>query len=167
MLLVGVTCFALAALADTFQVKQKNGGAIYGTDTVQKLAFHGATPVGQRTNANQAAIGSLTGYVPLASLKYIAFVGHNGAGACTATGLSVGDTVIGIVNLTTPGTATSSFEAAVTVNNQIQQSSASNLSAANLVILVGNNSTTDLTTIKTLANEERAALVEKGLIKGS
>lgn len=63
--------------------------------------------------------------------EIILFAGKNGAGACTATGLNAGDkilsvtgTVVGLV-----GDQSAGFESVVTVDDQIQQSSESNLSA--------------------------------------
>ena len=65
-------------------------------------------------------------------------VGRNGAGAVTLTGSLVGDKVSGIVNLASgPGQSldrTTSFEATITVANQIQQTSASDLSTEALQI---------------------------------
>ncbi len=54
---------------------------------------------------------------------------NNGAGACIVPGVVRGDIVDGVYNVVTGATAASSFETTATVNNQIQQSSASNLSA--------------------------------------
>ena len=56
--------------------------------------------------------------------------GSNGAGSITVTGAAVGDKVNAVTNLTTPALATSSFEATVSVANQVQQTSASNLSGS-------------------------------------
>lgn len=73
-----------------------------------------------------------------AGLKFITVHGHNGAGAITATGAVVGDVVIGVAGLTAGalGAATASFESAITVVNQIQQSSASNLSANDYLVVL-------------------------------
>lgn len=73
-----------------------------------------------------------------AGLKFITVHGRNGAGAITATGAVVGDVVIGVAGLTTGalGAATASFESAITVVNQIQQSSASNLSANDYLVVL-------------------------------
>lgn len=56
-------------------------------------------------------------------------VGRNGAGSLTLTGARIGDKVVGVVNLSTPGDNAAAFESTITVNDAIQQSSASNLSA--------------------------------------
>jgi hypothetical protein len=58
-------------------------------------------------------------------------LGRNGAGALTLTGAKVGDRVAGVYNVTTPGNSGANFETVITVADQIQQSSASNLSAVN------------------------------------
>jgi hypothetical protein len=57
------------------------------------------------------------------------FTGKNLAGACTCTGAKVGDKVIGLVNWTDGTDDTAKFESTITVADQIQQSSATNLSA--------------------------------------
>lgn len=61
----------------------------------------------------------------------ISFVGKNNTGACTATGLKVNDIILSITGLAsgTAGDQSAKFEAAVTVNDQIQQTDAGNLSA--------------------------------------
>jgi hypothetical protein len=140
-------------LADV-QVRDTANGLKIGSSSNAKIGFYGAEPVVQRTNAAQAALSGT-------SLKYLSFTGHNGAGACTVTGLSVGDTVVGVVDLTAPGGASSSFEATVTIANQLQQSSATNLSAHTLTVVADSGGG------KTLINELRTALVNLGLIKGS
>lgn len=83
-----------------------------GTDTARAL-----------TAANLRAV--LTG------LKFISFDGRNGAGACTATGAAVGNKVLYVAGLTggALGGASASFEATVTVVNQIQQSAVGDLSS--------------------------------------
>jgi hypothetical protein len=72
----------------------------------------------------------------LAKLFPISFAGSNLAGACTATGVAVGDVIFGVAGLTDVGQADAKFEGIVTVNNQIQQTAAENLSAKNFVALV-------------------------------
>jgi len=67
-------------------------------------------------------------------------VASNGAGAVTLAGAVIGDTVESVVNLTTPGDITSSFEATISVAGQIQQSAATNLSAAQCLFQVRPNS---------------------------
>ncbi len=72
------------------------------------------------------------------SLQLIAFAGKNGAGACTATGLAVGDKILSVTGVAagTVGTQATLFETVVTVDDQIQQSSATNLSSNIYLALV-------------------------------
>ncbi len=56
--------------------------------------------------------------------------GNNGVGACIVPGVSVGDTVLGVYNISTLASASSSFQSTVTVQFQVQQSSSTNLSTA-------------------------------------
>ena len=62
--------------------------------------------------------------------------GSNGAGPVTLAGTVPGDVVEVVANLTTPGDVTSSFEGTITVAGQIQQTAATNLSAAQLLFQV-------------------------------
>lgn len=97
------------------------------TDAEAKI---GSSSTRAITPANLAAV--------LAGLKLISLDGRSGAGACTATGAAVGDKVLYVAGLTEGalGNASASFEATVTVVNQIQQSSASNLSANNYLAVL-------------------------------
>src|SRR5579884_2631050 len=90
-------------------------GDNYGSNTAV-LALDGATIGATRSGPNSIKAASL---------------GHNGAGAVTVAGVLIGDAVEFVYNVTTPGDVTSSFESTVSVNGQVQQTSASNLSAAN------------------------------------
>ncbi len=63
-----------------------------------------------------------------------AVTGLSAAGAVTLTGAAVGDVVVSVTNLTTPGDASSSFETTITVANQIQET-ASVSGATVLVVL--------------------------------
>ena len=63
-----------------------------------------------------------------AAMKLSAFTGKNGAGACTLTGAKVGDIVAGVVCITDGDDQSANFETTITVVDEIQQSSASNLS---------------------------------------
>jgi len=74
--------------------------------------------------------------LPTNAFLVVAHLGKNGAGAVTLTGAAIGDKVIGAVNLTTPGDAKSLFESTITVANQIQQSSATDLSAAQIQFII-------------------------------
>jgi hypothetical protein len=102
-------------------------------------------PVELATNAEALAAQSITlaitpaqlGVV-IAGLKLLSFDGRSGTGAITLTGAAAGDYVIMVTGLTEGalGNASASFESAITVVNQIQQSSASNLSANNYLALL-------------------------------
>ena len=94
-----------------------NAEALTGTDTARAT-----------TPANVAHV--------IGKLMPISFTGSDGAGACTATGLKVGDVILGVANITDGGDASTNFEAVVTVNDQIQQSAAGNYSTTTLLALV-------------------------------
>ncbi|HQF64011.1 MAG TPA: hypothetical protein PLT26_16050 [Anaerolineaceae bacterium] len=129
--------------------------AIAGTDTARAVTPHALaaavpaaseTVVGKvelATNAETIPVADYTRAVTprglgaaLAKMFVISFAGHNGAGACTATGVAVNDVIFGVAGLTDVGQADASFEAVVTVADQIQQASASDLSLKNFVALV-------------------------------
>lgn len=64
------------------------------------------------------------------------FAGVAAAGPVTLTGAAVGDKVIQLVNITDEANGAASFEATITIINQIQQSSASNLTTKNYSVLL-------------------------------
>lgn len=67
------------------------------------------------------------------------FTGHNNTGACTLTGATVGQRVLALFEIDTSSAATgveASFESTITVADQIQQSSASNLSAKKYAVIL-------------------------------
>jgi hypothetical protein len=83
------------------------------------------------------AATTIGGKTPMTGSDYsVVQAGKNGAGALTLTGAKVGDTVTAIANLTTPGDLKSSFEATITVINQIQQSAATDLSAKQCLFIL-------------------------------
>lgn len=103
------------------------------TTAVLKSQFLGKDPIDHNTDMVDTVKALFSG------LKFITVDGRSGAGAVTATGAVVGDTVVGVAGLTAGalGAADASFEGTITVADQIQQSSASNLSANDyLVVLV-------------------------------
>ncbi len=119
-----ITPANLAALTATASRKgiieiATDAEAVAGSDTARAI-----------TAANLAAV--------FAKLKTISFDGRSGAGAITATGAVVGDKVLAVFGITggALGAAGASFEATITVINQIQQSSASNLSANDYVAVL-------------------------------
>lgn len=72
------------------------------------------------------------------AVSCLSFVGKNGAGACTMTGVKVGDVVMSVTGQVAAdvGNKASLFEAVITVNDQIQQSSATDLSTKVYMALV-------------------------------
>jgi hypothetical protein len=62
--------------------------------------------------------------------------GAAAAGAVTLTGAKIGDKVLALINLTDAADGSGSFEATITVADQIQQSSASNLSTKKYLVLL-------------------------------
>jgi hypothetical protein len=83
------------------------------------------------------ASGAVTGVkIAAGALKYLAFTGKNGAGAITLTGAAVGDKVAGVANTSDGGSGASAFETTITVADQIQQSSASDLSTKKYTVLL-------------------------------
>ena len=102
----------LAELATTAE-------ALAGTDTSRIV-----TPVGL-----QGSVGNI---------ELIAFAGAVAAGPCTAAGLKVGDLVLSVTGVAaaTVGDQSAKFEATITVNDQIQQVDAGNLSSNVYMALV-------------------------------
>ena len=106
-----------------------------GTD-VKSLAISGdATLAG--TGALTIAGSAVTG-PKIASAAFLNWVvtGNNGAGACTLTGAKIGDKVLMNVNITDGTLALGDFEATITVVDQIQQSSAVDLSTKKFTVLL-------------------------------
>lgn len=64
------------------------------------------------------------------------FSGSDGAGPCTLTGAKTGDKVILLTNLTDAADGKASFEAAITVEDQIQQTGAADLSLKKFAVLL-------------------------------
>lgn len=99
------------------------------TQAALKSQFMGTDPNDQNTNVVDTVF---------ATQRFITAAGRSGAGAITLTGAVVGDVVVGVAGLSAGalGSASSSFETTITVVNQIQQSSASNLSANNYLFVL-------------------------------
>ncbi len=106
-------------------------GLAIGTDVLGT----GAGAVGSTSLAANAVTAAA---LATAALRMRSFAGHNGTGACTCVGLKVGDTVTSLLDVASPpfADAHASFEATITVNDQIQQTSASDLSTHVYLILV-------------------------------
>lgn len=107
-----------------------------GTSTLRGLletATNAEALAGQSTDhaVTPANLGNV-----LAKIFPVTFTGKNLAGACTATGVAVGDRILGVAGITAVGIVSAKFESVVTVVDQIQQSAAEDLSAANFVAIV-------------------------------
>jgi len=156
---------AIAEAVDTVQAANV-GGSVAGKSLVGKAdagtgpasaitaSVTGTVPVYDGTSIAFGAVpaaGLATGAVTTAKLAanavtgpglsatamhFVAFTGHNNTGACAATGVKVGDTVVGVVSITDGTSAASSFESTITVADQIQQTSASDLSTKKFSLLV-------------------------------
>jgi hypothetical protein len=88
-----------------------NAEALLGTDTVRCV-----------TPANLLYVAGMR--------DIITFAGRNLAGVCTLVGVKAGDVVLSVTGLVaaTVGDQSAKFETTITVNDQIQQSSATDLS---------------------------------------
>lgn len=77
---------------------------------------------------------------PMSVTRFTVFTGRNGAGAITVPNLVAGDDVVGVVLVTegavVPADSAALFEARVSTAGQIQQLSASDLSAARYLVLL-------------------------------
>jgi hypothetical protein len=83
-----------------------------------------------RTDAARAVTPHALGAV-VDGLDIISFTGNNGAGACVAVGLKAGDIVLAVTGAQAGviGSLGASFEATISVADQIQQTDVANLSA--------------------------------------
>lgn len=74
----------------------------------------------------------------LVAVKYITVDGRNLAGAVTATGAAVGDRVVGVAGLTAGdlGDKSALFEATITVVDEIQQTSATDESENDYLVVL-------------------------------
>jgi hypothetical protein len=113
----GVTPAGLAALTGT---AARRG--------ILQLASNAEVLAGSDTAKAITAAGILAA---LAARKTISFAGKNLAGACTLAGVKVGDIVVSVTGLAagTVGDQSAKFEATITVNDEIQQSEAADLSS--------------------------------------
>lgn len=102
-----------------------------GTAATEDTGDFLASSVGAVGSTNLAADAVGAAALSPASLRLITFMGRNGAGACTATGLKVGDKVSSLLDASGPPftDARSDFQSTITVNDQIQQVNAGDLSS--------------------------------------
>jgi hypothetical protein len=117
---------------------QLNSGSQETRDVVNAIAtaVDALGTAGNVVNADLAANAVSGAKVAAGTLKKLVFTGHNLAGACTCTGAAVGDKVVGATNLTDATQGNALFESVITVANQIQQSSATDLSAKKFDLLL-------------------------------
>lgn len=107
-----------------------------------KTTLHTLATAARSVSLPDAAGNILLGVNGLGGMRVLTSVGAAAAGAATLTGAKVGDVVLGISDVTDhttllPGT---DFEATISVINQIQQLSASNLSAKTIIVFLAANS---------------------------
>lgn len=105
------------------------------------------TAIYKSNNGDTITVGSggtldaASGVVKIPRPRVLAAAGRNGAGAVTLTGAVVGDRVDVVIGAPTAGGALSAagqaaFESVITVADQIQQSSASNLSSNTYIFVL-------------------------------
>jgi fibronectin-binding autotransporter adhesin len=125
---VGAVTGSTAAFSSTL--------AVTGASTLTGNTAVGGT-LGVTGATTLPAATTIGGKAPMTGSDYsVVQAGKNGTGALTLTGALIGDAVVAVANLTTPGDVKSSYEATVSVNGQIQQSSASNLSAQQILFVL-------------------------------
>jgi hypothetical protein len=94
------------------------------------------------TTAKLAAGAATLHKIDTSGLKCLAAAGKNGSGVVTLTGAAIGDRLVAVFGAPTAGGALevkvpgTDFEAAVTVTDQIQQASATNLSTKTYVFIL-------------------------------
>ena len=123
-----------------------SAGLLGSSDTVGAGGVDTAQLANGAVTSAKLASGAVTagkiGYNVIATYEA---AGRATAGAITTTGTKVGDKVIAVLGRVTStavwvGLANSDFESTVTVANQIQQSTGTNLSANTYVFLVQSQS---------------------------
>lgn len=107
-----------SAAGGTVEIAPDGLGVVLGNATTGKVTVNGALNL------------------PSTAFIVKTELGNNGAGSLALTGTKVGDKVLNVTNITTPGDVTSSFESTITVAGHIQQSSATDLSAKQLLFVI-------------------------------
>jgi hypothetical protein len=140
---------------DAFKVDGKTGVVTVAGQTISSSGVIGATGAVTATTIAASSTLTVTGAATLnggvaitgaatvggktvntGSYYSVVQAGKNGAGALTLAGATVTDVVVAVVNLTTPGDLQSSFETAITIAGQIQQSSATDLSSKQILFIL-------------------------------
>jgi hypothetical protein len=115
-----------------------SGGAGVGTGAgkaVPGSVYIDMTPGAARQWRNEGTLASPVWSI-IGRLRIVFGVGRNGAGTLAQTGNKIGDQVVFVYNITTPGDSSANFESIITVVDAIQQSSASNLTAVNHLFFI-------------------------------
>ncbi len=125
----GVLCGVIKASASNPVIVEVSAHVVTAFNAVTTNVL----TVGTTTTATEWLVAAdvaelTTGFYPAAlSARNWTFTGVAAAGAITLTGAVKGDRVLSVAGMTTPGNAAASFESTISVVNQIQQSSASDL----------------------------------------
>lgn len=116
------------------------GTGVYGVSTADvglASAAGSATTVSKSDHVHALALSVVggpnikTGFMPVGI-----FSGINGSGAVTFAGVSAGDVVQAVANMTSAVDGAASFEAAITVDGQIKQEDAADLSTTSFLAFV-------------------------------
>ncbi len=125
------------------KVYRKQGGDEFVVASGGKITVESGGTIDASAGTTTLKAGSVAlTKVSITGIKCLAAAGKNGAGAVTLTGTAVGDRVVAVFGAPTAGGALevkvpgTDFESAVTVADQIQQSSVSNLSANTYVFIL-------------------------------
>jgi hypothetical protein len=129
---------ALAKSADDKAVTPANLAAIGSTATFSGLVELATTAEAIAGSDTDRAVTPAGVAAVTAKLDIISFSGKNGTGACTLAGVKVNDVVLSVTGQVAAdvGDKASLFESAITVADQIQQSSASDLSTKVYMALI-------------------------------
>lgn len=128
----------ISGASSTLAVTPAGLQAKVASDTAKgivELATSAETKVGSDSERAVTAAGLRA---VMSGLKFISFDGVSTAGPCVLVGAAVDDKVLYVAGLTEGalGNASASFEPTITVVQEIQQSSASNLSANNYLAVL-------------------------------
>ena len=153
---------ASALYAGISHEKETASGITYGNDAADKVAFHGAAPVAQRSGAAQTALtdstGGSTANATLAAVTAPSALTDSSTGAASTT----------LAALSALSTSDTYTDAAVNAKLTVIKNAIASLAARQAENRAAIAALTDAAAKEAkLLNELRAALVEKGLITGS
>lgn len=129
---------ALAESSSTVALVPSNLAALGGTTSFAGLLALATNAIGLAgTDTAKALTAAILAYV-LTQVKIESFMGHNLTGACTLTGVKIGDLVLGVTGIgsTLVGDLSGSFETTITVADQIQQSSNTDLHLNQYMVVI-------------------------------